>query len=241
MNADHHDTTPLKGWIMRQKWQDVFFHHWPVSPAYLRRHIPGSLEIDLHGGEAWIGIVAFRMKGIYMRGCRHLSVTPPFAEVNVRTYVRHNGRPGVFFLSLDVDDWASFHVAKRWYRLPYRQAKVQMRNEKETRFYSSRRPEKEGDGAAFRAAVEPSSKEILSQEGTLDHFLTERYTLFSAGTNGKLYRSDISHPSWKLRTASANISENTLCLPLGIPYDAEQAISHFSPGVETHVKNIQRR
>lgn len=43
-----------------------------------------------------------------------------YNELNVRTYILHEGKPGVLFLSLDVDSFISFFGARLFYGLPYR-------------------------------------------------------------------------------------------------------------------------
>ncbi|MEK4970087.1 DUF2071 domain-containing protein [Cytobacillus sp. FSL R7-0696] len=102
-----------KKWIMRQTWRNLYFLHWPVPIEALREHIPDSLQIDTFNNYAWLGIVAFVMEGIYPRGIPAVSITPKFPEVNLRTYVKYNGKPGVYFLSLDVENWASYKIAKK--------------------------------------------------------------------------------------------------------------------------------
>ena len=74
------------------------------------------------------------MEGIYPRGLSSISLTPTFPEINVRTYVHYDGKPGIFFMSLDVGDWASLTIAKRWYRLPYKKAAISIQKEGQT-FY----------------------------------------------------------------------------------------------------------
>ena len=123
---------PSKSWIMRQTWKNVFFAHWPILPERLRPYIPSTLEIDTYQQMAWLGVVIFEIEGIYFRGLPPISVVFRFPEVNLRTYVQHKGKPGVFFLSLDVGNWASLSISKRWYQLPYCKAKISYRKEGNT-------------------------------------------------------------------------------------------------------------
>ena len=62
--------------------------------------VPAGLELDTFEGQAWIGVVPFRMTGIrpVASAAAWLSA---FAELNVRTYVTVGGKPGVCFFSLD--------------------------------------------------------------------------------------------------------------------------------------------
>ena len=77
------------------RWHDLLFMHWPVPAAALRPLIPSGLDLGTFGGEAWLGVVPFRMTGIRHRLGPALPWVSAFAELNVRTYVTAGGRPGV--------------------------------------------------------------------------------------------------------------------------------------------------
>jgi uncharacterized protein YqjF (DUF2071 family) len=68
---------PDRPWVMTQTWHDLLFAHWPMDPAHLRPLVPAGFELDLFEGEAWLGIVPFRMTNVAPRGvlrfpgCRH--------------------------------------------------------------------------------------------------------------------------------------------------------------------------
>jgi uncharacterized protein YqjF (DUF2071 family) len=88
---------------MRQWWGKLLFMHWPVAPSAIRPLVPPHLSIDTYEGQAWLGVVPFTMWGV------RPYITPPvpglssFHELNVRTYVHHEGVPGVLFLSMDIN------------------------------------------------------------------------------------------------------------------------------------------
>src|SRR5258705_4235621 len=92
---------PTGGWIMAQKWHDLLFAHWAVAPQVLRKLVPAKLELDTFEGQAWMGVVPFTMSGVRLRGTPTLPWLSMFPELNVRTYVTAEGRPGVLFFSLD--------------------------------------------------------------------------------------------------------------------------------------------
>src|SRR5690606_33604111 len=91
----------LRGWLLAMRWHDLLFAHWRVAPAALRPLLPRGLALDLHGGDAWLGLVPFRMSGVRARCTPRLPRLSAFPECNLRTYVIHAGRPGVWFFSLD--------------------------------------------------------------------------------------------------------------------------------------------
>src|SRR5688572_2505606 len=122
--ADHRlIPAPERPWIMWQRWHDLLFAHWPVPTDVLRTIVPAPLALDTFEGQAWIGVVPFRMTGIrprYLPALPWLSATP---EINVRTYVTVNGVPGVYFFSLDAASYPAVVVARSMFRLNYRHAR----------------------------------------------------------------------------------------------------------------------
>ncbi|MBT2709212.1 DUF2071 domain-containing protein [Pseudomonas sp. ISL-84] len=91
---------PSNNWIMRQRWRNFLFLHWPVKPELLKNWIPSSLKLDTFQGYAWVGYIAFLMDGIYLRGMPQWPLTRSFPEINIRTYVQYDGKPGIFFYPL---------------------------------------------------------------------------------------------------------------------------------------------
>lgn len=111
------------------------FLHWEISPAELRPRLPAGVEIDLYGGTAWIGVVPFDMKGITRRGFPAPRWLSDFPEINVRTYVTVEGKPGVWFFSLDVPNRLAVRGARKFYHLPYFYAGMSVRRDGEAVHY----------------------------------------------------------------------------------------------------------
>lgn len=229
---------PRGNWIMKQAWRDLLFIHWPISPDQLKKHIPPSLQIDTFNRTAWVGIVAFVMAGIYPRGLSSLSILPAFPEINVRTYVQYEGKPGVYFMSLDVDDWASLTIAKRWLHLPYQPAKICI-HKKENAFHCSSTRQKSNHPIIYEGMHTPNSEIFFPIEGTLDHWLTERYCFFSSNKRENLFCCEIHHSPWPLQHAKTVVKKNTLFSPFHIDVNGIQPIAHFSKGVDSLIWNIK--
>jgi uncharacterized protein YqjF (DUF2071 family) len=70
--------------------------------------------------------------------------------------------------------------------------------------------------AAFRGRYRPVGAAVPSPQGSAEHFLTDRYCLYSATRSGRVYRAEIHHAPWALRRAEAAVELNTMGLPLGI-------------------------
>ena len=89
------------------------FAFWPLPPDALRPHVPSALSLDTLDGSAWIGVVPFRMSHATLRGLPALPWLSAFTELNVRTYVTVEDKPGVYFFSLDASNPVAVIVA-RW-------------------------------------------------------------------------------------------------------------------------------
>ncbi len=208
---------PGNRWIMRQRWCDLLFAHWAVDPAQVAPVIPPPLELDTRDGMAWIGLVPFRMEGIRLRGLPPVPGTSAFPEVNVRTYVRHEGRAGVWFFSLDAASPLAVRAGQWGFGLPYRDAIMACTSRDGEIDYRSVRPGTvPGQPGRLALRYGPAGPATQAPAGSLDDFLTNRLCLFAIGWGGRLLRVDIAHAPWPLRPAAARITEETLTTAAGL-------------------------
>jgi uncharacterized protein len=218
---------PSGPWILAQNWHDLLFVHWPVSTDGLRKIIPERLELDLFEGQAWLGVVPFRMSGVRLRGTPALPWLSAFPELNVRTYVVAEGKPGVWFFSLDAANPIAVEAARLSYLLPYFRARMTMNEGSEGIVYRSRRTDHRGNGEALEAIYSAEGEVFEAKRGTQEYFLVERYCLYAQSRNGDLLRGEIHHPPWRLQAARACFKENTMASPLGIRISGAPTL-HFS-------------
>jgi uncharacterized protein YqjF (DUF2071 family) len=191
-------------WVMTQTWHDLLFAHWPVDPRKLRDHVPAAFELDLFEGVGWLGIVPFHMTNVAPRGIPSLPWISEFPELNVRTYVRVDDRPGIYFFSLDADSTLAVQTARTLLNLPYYSAAMTVRLRAGTIEYERRR---HGDppGATLSAHYRPVGILFHAVRGTLEYFLTERYCLYNLDHQGRPYGLDIHHPPWPLQAAARSM------------------------------------
>jgi uncharacterized protein YqjF (DUF2071 family) len=200
---------PATPWIMGQTWLDLLFAHWRVPPSELDPHIPEGLEVELHDGSAWLGITPFRLEALRLRGLPPLPGVSSFFEVNVRTYVRAtDGKPGIWFFSLDASSRLAVEAARRSYKLPYFQARTSMRHHGEEIDYQSRRIG--DDRRMFSGRYSPEGATFNADPGSLEWFLTERYCHYGSDELGRLVRAEIHHKPWLLQPADARIERTSL-------------------------------
>src|SRR4051794_24649738 len=168
---------PQGPWVMGQTWLDILFAHWPVAPEALRPAVPPAVPIDTFQGNAWIGITPFEVIGARPRGVPPMPWLSRFPELNVRTYATVDGRPGIWFLSLDAARLLAVHGARRGYRLPYHHARMSVTRHAGRVSYRSESLSRQRPRAALHATYAPIGAPATPMAGTLEHFLTERYTL----------------------------------------------------------------
>jgi uncharacterized protein YqjF (DUF2071 family) len=222
---------PDRPWVMFQRWHDLLFAHWPVEPEALRGQLPPGLELDLHEGRAWLGVVPFRMSAIRLRGTPPVPGLSAFTELNVRTYVRAGGHRGVWFFSLDAASRLAVRVARRWFHLPYFDARMTVDAEGEDLRYHSTRTHRGAPGAELAARYGPRGPVELAARGTLEHFLTERYCLF-AWNGRRLLRGDIHHAPWPLQPAGVELERQTMARAAGLATEGGPALVHFARALE---------
>jgi uncharacterized protein YqjF (DUF2071 family) len=231
LNVTAHRPWPMlrEPWVMTQSWHNLLFAHWRVDPAALRALVPAILELDTYEGDAWVAVVPFYMSNVAPRGVPALPWLSAFPELNVRTYVRHRGRGGIYFFSLDASNPVAVRVARTLFHLPYFTAAMRVHEQPNGRItYESRRNDRRAGEARLVATYGPVSEPSPPAPGTLEHFLTERYCLFTVDRHGRPYSVDIHHPPWPLQIAEASITANTMALSSGIILPRDEPLLHFS-------------
>ena len=211
---------------MAQTWEDLLFAHWPVAADALRELVPARLAIDECDGSAWLGITAFRISGLRLRGTLPFRWVSSFLELNVRMYVTAEGKPGIWFFSLDAGSPLAVEAARRLYKLPYFRARMSAarRGGGWIDYASARRDG--GPPAVFSARYRPAGDVFEARPGSLEEFLTERYCLYAA-EGKRLFRAEIHHPRWRLQEAEAEIELNTMA-PQGLKLPRGKPLLHFS-------------
>jgi uncharacterized protein YqjF (DUF2071 family) len=162
-----------------------------------------------------------------------------FPELNLRTYVTAGGKPGVWFFSLDAGHKLAVRAARRFFYLPYFDAKFEIDVAESRVDYSSIRTHRNAAPAEFSATYRPLSAVYHSVPGTLDAWLTDRYCLYSVDPAGKIYRGEIDHRPWPLQRAEAIIDANTLGDWLGIDMKHKAAALHFAKSLDVRAWMVE--
>lgn len=224
-------------WVQGQTWRDLLFAHWPVPVDPLRQAVPAALPLDTFGGRAWLGIVPFEIRGLRVRGMPPVHGLARFPETNVRTYTTVDGKRGIYFLSLDAANPVAVAVARLTYRLPYFLARMSVERAGDEIVYRSRRRAPE---ARLALRYGPSGAVFNARPGTLEHFLTERYCLYTLDKRGHVFRADIHHRPWPLQPADGEFDVNTMTAPYGVDLPDEQPLLHFAARQDVVIWPLRR-
>lgn len=223
---------------MHQRWDQLLFLHWAWDAQEIQKRLPPGLYVDTFEGQAWIAIVPFFMRGIRPRFCPPVPGISDFLELNLRTYVHDDqGRPGVWFDSLDCNQSFAVWTARTLFHLPYQHATMTAHQETSGRIHY--RSQRRGDAqvSEFIYQLEPETRH--AEPGTLDFFLAERYLLFSQ-TPGGLRRGQVHHVPYPLAQVKLEQWDSRL-FALNGHATPQHPPDHIigSPGVQVQVYPLQ--
>lgn len=215
-------------WIMTQRWNDLLFLHYSLAPEVVRALVPDVLTLDTYGQRAWVSVTPFWINHLRPPGVPSLPWFSHFSEINVRTYVSYNGKPGIYFFSLDASNLSAVWGARVFYRLPYWQASMKVKGKGGAKIdYLSKR-QHGPKPAELKCLYGPASRQTFqARPGSIQHFLTERYCLYAVSRT-HLYRGEIHHLPWDLQEAVVDLEVNTMAQPAGLKLPSQPDLAYFS-------------
>jgi len=190
--------------MLSQRWEHILFLHYSYDKESIQKHLPKGLVCDTYGDQAYLSIVPFSMNNIKFGALPTLPFTSLW-ELNLRTYVKHNGESGIYFFTLDSTHRLGNWIARKFFHLPYRHTSIQAHVTKDK--YSVKSP---------KFSVEAQIQSSASSSSDLDKWLTERYCLYTESPKGIL-KGQVSHKPWSLNPASITSYENSFSDSLGFP------------------------
>jgi uncharacterized protein len=237
---------PDKPELMHQDWHHLLFLHWEIPPEQLQRLVPPELTIDTFEGKAYVGLVPFTLTGVRPILTPPLPWVSSFHEVNVRTYVHLRGRdPGVWFFSLDASSAIAVAAARAAYKLPYFHSQIEFLASDDPvakiDFVAQRDDPTGPTPANVRVRYLPMEGIVTSAApGTIEHFLIERYILYSTDSNHRLHRARVHHQPYPIQRADVVDFEETLIWAAGIRRSEGSPLRHYASEVNVKVYPLER-
>ncbi|MFC4550770.1 MULTISPECIES: YqjF family protein [Halorussus] len=233
-------------------WRDGLFAHWPVEADRVRPLVPDELDVDTRKGSAWVSALPSVAAGVRPASFP-ASAGLTFPQVNLRTYVRYETEPGVYFLSLDTTTELGVRLARSAYGLPYYHADVEFeRSERPTdarsaeeggedgttfdcHFASERDDDAADAPARFSATYRPAGDPFRAPPGSLEAFLAERYRLYVV-RDGTVWCARVDRDPWRLREAEATVYADSLWQAAGLPAPADEPLLRYSSGAAFEIR-----
>jgi uncharacterized protein YqjF (DUF2071 family) len=212
-------------------WLDALFNHFEVDANVLQAQVPFVLVMCV--GMAYVSVV-----GLYFRYGRRprgvglaRQLSQPLANhafFNIRTYVRVNGEPGIYFLAEWIPNRLTTLVGPKLYGLPYRLGTLRYDVDSDRHFYRGRIT---GAGdVEFRAELDAAAPRRC-RDDDLEQFLIERYSAFTK-RNQTSRRFRIRHEPWMIRPARVTLAETSLLDEAGAWFATARYVgAHFSEGL----------
>jgi hypothetical protein len=218
--------------MLRQRWHDLLFVHWPMPVEAVRPLVPSGLALDCHGGRAWITLLPFLIAQSRPAGLPGW-LSSAFLETNLRTYVRGpDGEAGIYFFSLEAASRSAVAGGRLLYGLPYFLADMCRRVDGTRIEYASRR--RREPSAALEVTWRVGDALGPAAAGSLAHFLVERYCLYVVRTSG-LRRGRVRHAPYPLRAATVERLTSSLLAAAGLPTPDAPPLCQHSPGVDVEI------
>lgn len=218
-----------------QRWRYLLFLHWEVPVSAVRAVIPDELDIDTYEGRAYVGVVPFTMRDVAPRWSPSVPGISNFHELNVRTYVHSKGdSPGVWFFSLEAANSIAVLAARAGWSLPYHRAKMRLVMEGNDVHYTSSRRWPGPTPADFECRYTIGEPIGAAEPGTFEHFLAERYILYTK--KGKtLVSGQVHHKPYPLHRANVHEVRESMVRAAGLPDPTGDPHVLYSPGVDVDV------
>lgn len=229
---------PTQPVLMYQRWEELLFLHWPVESDLVARDLPPGLRVDTFEGKAWIGLVPFLMRKVRPRFLPAVPGLSDFPELNLRTYVIDaQGRPGVWFYSLDTPKRLPNWIAQNFFHLNYRLARMQVESLDSGCSYQSQLRLDRGWDSPQCYRWKRDGQSYFAKPGSLDFFLVERYRLFAYNVNRKqLMTGKVHHQPYSLEALRLDCFSKRLFETNGLPQPAGAPVSALaSTGVDVRI------
>lgn len=224
--------------------EDVLFAHWPVEVSQLRTIVPDPLSIDTFQGTGWLTVLTHEVTDVGVGSSLSLP-TPDFGEVDFRTYVTHDGNPGVLFLSCNTSQALNAILGERAFQLPYTHSSISIDRDRDCIVARCRDLGPTQDGR-YDVRYRPSSPATPADEGSLAEFLLERHTYYASRTSDQppnetddLTRGEVERDPWQLAPVEASLRTNTMFDTVGIEGPKSDPVFHYSPRFESHFVDRQ--
>jgi uncharacterized protein YqjF (DUF2071 family) len=191
------------GVFLTADWRNLLMFNYEVDPGMLQRFVPLGTMLDAFEGRTYVSLVGFEFNHTRIAGVA-IPFHSSFEEVNLRFYVRRQGKRGVVFIRELVPKFAVAAIARIAFGENY--SCVPMSHSIETR------PDTGDVEVEYRwgagpgrcsMRIEAEKKSFLPPDDSLGQFITEHYWGYAAQSDGGCLEYEVQHPRWLVREAKS--------------------------------------
>jgi uncharacterized protein len=214
---------PQQSWDYDQKWLKPLFLNIAVKKEHLQGLVPSSLTLDAYQGQHYISIVPFQMRDLHPRYLPTFKPLSDFNQVNLRTYVVRDNKPGVYFLRIENGNSLASAVAKFISGLPFQKSKLE--------FTQLRRTSRPYENLTHLEVEIEEHLEPILQPTEEELWWSERYCLYQEDRQGRMRRFELHHLPWQLYKAKIKRFSNQYQLADWNLADSRLQAAYYSPGL----------
>jgi uncharacterized protein len=187
--------------FLTARWSDIVLLTLEAPEALIRRLIPADVEPDRWEGRTHVSIVALQMHEVRVMGFG----IPGFRshpQVNFRTYVRHGGEPGVWFIRQLVPSRVIAAVGRLKYDEPFWPTPIRRRvvaSSTEVRAEYGVGPQAFG----WHVNATGTQEARVPAADSAERYFTERVLACRTRPDGSLGTFRVEHPPWAVREIRA--------------------------------------
>ena len=123
-------------------------------------------------------------------------------------------------------------LARKLARLPYHDAQMDAREVEGAVAFRSVRTGDAVPAAELETRYSPAGEAATVLPGSLEDFLTSRYSVFATRADGTLLRIDAHHLPWLLHPARAEFTRNSMAAAAGFDLPANDPLLHFARAMD---------
>lgn len=189
--------------LLTASWRHLLFVNYEARPEHLAPYVPAGVELDLHGGRAFVSLVGLRIIGTKVIGVP-VPFLGAFDQVNLRFYVRRTlpdgeVRPGVVFLRELVPQAVMAFAARQVIGEPYENAALRS-NVPYGGFDAIGRVEYSWQLEDRWHGIETTTKgrPVLPEIGSEPEWLAHRLWSYTRQQDNSVMECRVEHPRWRL-------------------------------------------
>lgn len=198
-------------------WKNLLNVTYKVDPALLLPHVPPGVELDVQDGKAFASVVAFEFLDTRVKGLK-IPFHVNFPEINLRYYLKHDGKRGVAFIKELVPRFCIAFIADKVYNEPYESCPMRC-DTSETEDKLKILHQFTYKGKLQEMKIEAKNRLSMPSEDSVEHYFKEHDIGFGKTKSGEPLFYEVKHPKWEIY----ELESYQLDVDFGLVYGEEWA------------------